>query len=102
MAGTLNVTTNITASCVILSGGPSNLSPTYDPISNVSVGSATTLVTTCTGLSPSVAFSDPSGSGTTVFSMNNGRTSLNYQISNTTSCSGILADDRSPKVRRSA
>ena len=89
---TFTVSTNITNSCVVSGGGPSDLTPTYDPITGSSVGAATTLVTSCSGPAPVVAFTDAGGSGTS-FQMTSFASTLFYQISNSTSCSGIAADD---------
>jgi spore coat protein U-like protein len=96
-AATFGVSTTIAASCIINSGGPAALTPTYSGPTDLSVGSATTLNTTCNTASPTVAFTDPTGAGT-VFIMHAGVAVLNYQISNRTSCSGIVGDNAIPQA----
>jgi hypothetical protein len=93
----LNVSTTIGASCVVNTGSLAALTPTYGGPSNVSVGSATTLNTTCNTVSPTVAFSDATGAGT-VYIMNAGAAVLHFQISNGTSCTGIVSDVAIPQA----
>jgi len=93
-ATTFNVTTTVDASCTLTDAGPANLNPTYAPLADTGIGSATSLNTTCTGPSPTVTFSDASATGTSVFTMTDGGThSLTFQISNKTSCDGGPGDD---------
>ena len=96
-AAPLTVSTTIAASCVINSGSLALLTPTYGGPSNVSTGSATTLNTTCNTTTPTVAFSDATGAGT-VFIMHAGAAVLNFQISNGTSCTGIVSDTAIPQA----
>jgi hypothetical protein len=96
-AAPLTVSTTILPSCVINSGSLVALVPTYGGPSNISVGSATTLNTTCNTTTPTVAFSDATGAGT-VFIMNAGAAVLHFQISNGTSCSGIVTDTAIPQA----
>lgn len=96
-AAPLNVSTTILPSCVINAGSLAALTPFYGGASNVSVGAATTLNTSCNTGTPTVAFSDATGAGT-VFIMNAGAAVLNFQISNGTSCSGIVSDTAIPQA----
>jgi spore coat protein U-like protein len=96
-AAPLLVSTTIAPSCVINSGSLVALTPTYGGPSNISIGSATTLNTTCNTSTPTVAFSDATGAGT-VYIMNSGANVLNFQISNGTSCSGIVTDTAIPQA----
>jgi hypothetical protein len=96
-AAPLSVWTTISPSCVINSGSLADLEPVYGGPSNISVGSATTLNTTCNTTTPTVAFSDATGAGT-VFIMNSGANVLNFQISNGTSCSGVVTDTAIPQA----
>lgn len=98
-AAPLAVSTTIAASCIINSGSLAALTPTYSGPSDVSNGSATTLNTTCNTGAPTVAFSDQGGAGT-VFTMHIGAglVPLNFQISNSTSCTGIAGDAAIPQA----
>jgi hypothetical protein len=96
-AAPLTVSTTIAPSCVINAGSLAALTPMYGGPSNISVGSATTLNTTCNTTTPTVAFSDATGAGT-VYIMNAGAAVLNFQISNGTACSGIVADTAIPQA----
>jgi hypothetical protein len=100
-AATFAVSTTIGASCVINNGSLVALTPTYSGSSDVSVGSAMTLNTTCNDASPSLAFTDATGAGT-VFIMHAGAAVLNFQISNGTSCTGIVADTALPQATQQA
>jgi hypothetical protein len=93
----LIVSTTIGASCMVNTGSLATLTPTYGGPSNISVGSATTLNTTCNTASPTVAFSDATGAGT-VYIMNAGAAVLHFQISNGTSCTGVVSDVAIPQA----
>lgn len=93
-AGTFGVSTNVTASCVV-NTAPAALAPTYSGATDASVGTATTLTTTCNGATPTVTFTDPSAGVGTIFTMNGTAhpgNALQFQISNGTSCSGVVGD----------
>ncbi len=90
---TFNVTTTVDATCAVTDSGPANLTPTYAPISNTGVGSATSLDTDCTGSAPTVTFSDAAASGTSIFTMLDGLHALTFQISNKSSCDGGAGDN---------
>jgi len=90
---TFNVSTTITASCVVTDDGPTNLTPTYDPTTDTGTGNATSLNTACTGVTPSVVFTDSDGSNTNYFQMSSGSSNLWYQISNNPGCNGGPGDN---------
>jgi hypothetical protein len=90
---TFNVSTTISASCSVTDSGPADLTPTYSPTSDSGAGSETVLSTLCNGTSPSVTFSDSYDSNNNLFVMYDGSSVLYYQISNTTSCSGVSGDN---------
>jgi hypothetical protein len=62
-AAPLSVQTTIAPSCIVNSGSLAALTPIYSGPSNVSVGSATTLNTTCNTTTPTVAFPTPRARG---------------------------------------
>jgi len=92
---TFNVNTTVSASCSLTlgDGGPADLTPTYTPATDSGTGSETVLDTTCTGSTPTVAFTDAAATGSTSFEMTSGPNVLYYQISSNPSCSGGPGDD---------
>ncbi len=97
---TFTVQTVIAASCTVSEGGaPGNLTPTYDPTSDTSTGAETTLTTFCNGTTPTVTFTSPN----TTFESPNyvmvdpGNDHLNYQLSNTATCTGVVGDNNLPE-----
>jgi len=92
-AGTFLVQTTITASCTITDAGPGNLAPTYTSASDTGTGAETVLNTNCTGTNPTVAFTDAYGNIDGDYAMNDGNGhNLQYQLSNTPTCSGVPGD----------
>jgi hypothetical protein len=90
---TFNVSTTITASCTVTDSGPANLTPTYTPSTDSGTGSETVLNTFCSGSSPTVAFTDAYNNVDGDYAMNDGNGHiLQYQLSNTPTCSGIPGD----------
>jgi hypothetical protein len=92
-SNTFNVSTTISASCVVTDSGPADLTPTYIPSTNSGVGSATSLDTNCSGSSPTVTFTDAANTGTSEFVMTSGSNNLFYQISDNSSCNGAAGDN---------
>jgi len=91
---TFNVSTTITAACTITDAGPANLTPTYTPSTDSGTGSETVLNTFCSGTNPTVSFTDAYGNIDGDYAMNDGNGhNLQYQLSNTATCSGIPADN---------
>lgn len=90
-----NVSTTITASCNVTDAGPTDLTPTYSPLTDSGTGSATALNTFCTGTAPTATFTDAYDSFYYVFAMTGGGGGnfLYYQISNNTACTGVGGDD---------
>jgi len=92
-ANTFNVSTTISPACTLSDSGPTDLTPTYTPVRDLGTGTATALNTVCNGTNPTVTFSDSLGSGTNLFAMHDGASTLYYQISIGTSCSGVVGDN---------
>jgi spore coat protein U-like protein len=90
---TFNVSTTINTACTLSDSGPTDLTPTYTPIRDSGTGTVTALNTVCNGTNPTVTFSDSLGSGTNLFAMHNGASTLYYQISIGASCSGVPGDN---------
>jgi spore coat protein U-like protein len=90
---TFNVSTTISASCSVTDSGPADLYPSYTPSTDTSVGAETVLNTSCSGSSPTVTFTDPTESFDNEFFMTSGSQILFFQISNTSSCSGVAGDN---------
>jgi len=89
---TFNVSTTIEDSCSVTNAGPSDLVVTYVPTTDTSTGAATSLDTFCNGTSPTVSFSDGTY-GTTNFAMTGPGGYLYYYLSQSTTCTGVVADN---------
>jgi spore coat protein U-like protein len=96
---TFTVTTTIAASCTVSEdGAPGDLTPTYNPTSDTSTGSETTLTTFCNGTTPTVTFTDATGNFESFYTMLDGNNDhLNYQLSNTATCTGVVGDNNLPE-----
>jgi spore coat protein U-like protein len=90
--GSFTVSTTITASCSVTNAGPSDLSPTYSPVTDTGTGAATSISTVCTGPNPQIAFTDLNGGSGTDFVMTNGSAKLYYYLSSNATCDGTRAD----------
>lgn len=88
---TITVQTSISTACAFSAGSTTaTLTPTYFPLSDSGVGSATTLSYSCvsgTGNTATIAFTDPTHLGTTEFDMKSGADVLKYYLYNAASCS---------------
>jgi hypothetical protein len=89
---TFNVSTTITNSCTVTDKGPTDLTPTYTPVSDSGTGAETSLNTFCNGEGPTVAFTDAAATGSGTFIMYDGASQLDYQISNNAACNGTSGD----------